>query len=267
MRSLAGWKILLVSLSLLMLATFARAFDLPQMPNMVGVGVGITTQCSGCKDTMVGAVPGVEYHGNGWLLEWYGPYAQIDFGEPGSHFRWGPALSVKLGRSDLDDPVLKRLPEINTTLEGGAFVGYELYQSGDIPYRVRLYANVLTNAGQVYDGVRGAFFSSVWVPASQRLLLGGGAGYAWASQSFMNTYYGIDEAASQASGLPMFTAHRGNQQVYGWLGGIYKIDNHWAVGAAVIDQYLIGSAGNSPIVTERGTASQLTYGVGVGYMW
>lgn len=253
--------------ALLLLAARASAFDLPQMPNMIGVGVGSTTQCSGCSDTMIGAVPGVEYHGQGWLLEWYGPYAQIDLGEPGSHFRWGPALSVKLGRSDLDDPVLKRLPEISTTLEGGAFVGYEYYHSGDIPYRMRLYANVLTNAGSVYDGVRGGLFASVWLPTSERLLLGGGAGYAWASQSFMNTYYGVDAGGAQASGLPMFTAHGGNQQVYGWLGGIYKLDQHWAVGAAVIDQYLIGSAGDSPIITERGKASQLTWGFGVGYMW
>ncbi|MDR3428944.1 MULTISPECIES: MipA/OmpV family protein [Silvimonas] len=250
-----------------LLAPVANAIDLPPAPNLFGIGVGVTTQCSGCKDTYVGAVPGLNYRGDGWLVEWYGPYAQFDLGKTGSGFRWGPALNVKLGRSDLDDPVLRRLPDIDTTLEVGGFVGYQYLSGGDIPYRFRLYANILTNGGQVYDGVRGAVQASIWAPASPQWLFGLGLGYGWASKSFMNTYYGVDEAASQASGLPVFSANSGNQQVYGWLGAIYFINKHWAVGTAVIDQRLIGSAADTPIVTQRGTANQLTYGVGLGYLW
>ncbi|KPC55251.1 MipA/OmpV family protein [Amantichitinum ursilacus] len=241
------------------------AIDLPDLPNLAGVGVGVTTQCTGCKDTLVGVMPALEYHSEHYTLEWYGPVAQLDLGAPGSSFRWGPVLGIRLGRSDLDDPVLDALPGIHNTMEGGAFVGYEYLHAGGVPYRVRLYTYVMTNAGQEYTGARGSVYGSVWLPASPRILLGAGLGYGWGSHSFMNTYYGVSSAGAAASGLPAFDAHGGSQQVYGWLGAVVRVAPKWFVGVGVIEQRLIAAAADTPIVTQRGTPNQLTYGAGVGY--
>ncbi len=140
------------------------AIDLPALPNLVGVGVGVTTQCTGCKDTLIGVMPALEYHSSNYTLEWYGPLAQLDLGQAGSSFRWGPVVGLRLGRSNLDDPVLDALPGIHNTMEVGGFVGYEYLHVGGVPYRVRLYTYVMTNAGQEYTGARGSIYGSVWVP-------------------------------------------------------------------------------------------------------
>ena len=244
-----------------------QAFDLPQMPNMVGVGVGVTTQCTGCKDTIVGVVPAVEYQSEYGQLEWYGPAAQFDMAASDSSFRWGPVIGIRLGRNHLDDPVLDALPSIKTTMEAGGFIGYQYSHPGSVPYRLRLYSYVMTNAGQVYGGTRGSVFGSAWVPVSERSLLGAGGGYSWASKSFMNTYYGVTDAGSAASGLPAFTAHGGSQQVYTWVAAVMRFSPQWFGGVGVINQHLIGSAADTPIVTQRGQQNQVTYGAGLGYAW
>ncbi|KAF0815276.1 hypothetical protein IGB42_00357 [Andreprevotia sp. IGB-42] len=247
-------------------AAFSQV-DLPQLPNLVGAAVGVTTECSGCKDTMVGVVPGVRYvTESGRLIEWYGPYAQYNFGGL-QGLQWGPAVNLKLGRSDLSDSVLNALPEIDTTIEFGGYVGYQYINAGEVPYTWRVGANVLTNAGSVYDGARLNVSTTGWLPLSRRFLIGAGTGFSWASRDFMNTYYGIDAAGAKASGLPGFAASGGAHQVIGWLGAIYQLHPNWYAGAGVFDQYLMGSAANTPIVTQRGTRNQLTYGVGLGYVW
>ncbi|WP_258874570.1 hypothetical protein [Cupriavidus taiwanensis] len=95
-------------------AASATPLDLPgSLPNMAGVGIGSTTEFAGGKDRTVGVVPGLRYvTPGGRLLEWYGPYAQFNFGGL-TGFQWGPAASLRLGRNNVDDPVVSRLHEIN----------------------------------------------------------------------------------------------------------------------------------------------------------
>ncbi|WP_432719355.1 MipA/OmpV family protein [Jeongeupia wiesaeckerbachi] len=260
----------LAGLALLLASTGAQALDLPAMrlPNLAGLGVGVTTECSGCKDTMVGVVPGVRYvTESGRLFEWYGPYAQYNFGGL-TGFQWGPAVNLKLGRSDVSDDVINKLHDIDTTLEFGGFVGYE-YDSveGAIPYRFRVNANMMTNAGQVYDGARFNLGATLWIPMSERFFIGSGIGATWASQSYVNTYYGVTDADAAASGLAPFHADGGNQQILGWIGAVGQISGHWWGGAGVFMQRLMGDAAESPFVQERGDRNQLTYGAGLGYVW
>lgn len=68
----------------------AAPVDLPNsLPNMVGGGIGSTTQYAGGKDRMIGVVPGLRYvTQGGHLFEWYGPYAQYNFGGV-TGFQWG----------------------------------------------------------------------------------------------------------------------------------------------------------------------------------
>ncbi len=247
----------------------ATPVDLPPgaLPNMVGLGIGSTTQFAGGKDRMIGVVPGVRYTtDSGRLFEWYGPYAQFNFGGL-TGFQWGPAVGLRLGRKNVDDAVVSRIHEVDTTVEAGGFIGYQYVNEGRVPYRLRAGVNVMTNAGIVYGGARVTASGTAWVPLSPRLYAGAGLGATWVSGSFNRTYFGVTPSDSAASGLPVYSPGGGLEQFTGWLGMIWQFDKHWYGGALVYLQCLTNDAADSPIVTQRGTRNQLTYGAGIGYAW
>ncbi|CAG2138909.1 hypothetical protein LMG26411_01641 [Cupriavidus numazuensis] len=249
-------------------SSVASPVDLPgELPNMAGLGIGTTTEYAGGKDRMVGVVPGLRYvTPGGRLIEWYGPYAQFNFGGL-TGFQWGPAASLRLGRSGVDDPVVSRIHDIDTTVEAGGWIGYEYLHEGSIPFRLRGGINVMTNAGIVYGGARVTANASAWVPVHRRVYAGLGLGATWVSDSFNRTYFGVTQADSAASGLPVYNPGGGLEQYTGWLALLYRIDKNWYAGAMVYAQRLAGDAADSPIVTQRGTRNQITYGIGLGYAW
>lgn len=251
-----------------MLATSARAgaLDLPgSLPSMVGGGLGSTTDYAGGKDRFIGAVPGVRYVTDGGrLFELYGPYAQFDLGGL-TGLQYGPAISLRLGRNNVDDDVVSKIHEIHTTVEAGGFIGYEYDNQGAFPYRLRGSVTLMTNAGIVYSGTRLSVNGSLWIPVHRRVFAGLGLGASWVGQSFNQVYYGVTEQDSAQSGLPAYNPSGGLEQITGWLAAIYQLDKHWFAGAMIYCQRISGAAANSPIVTERGTRNQITYGVGVAY--
>ncbi|EHP38070.1 MltA-interacting MipA [Cupriavidus basilensis OR16] len=246
----------------------AAPVDLPNsLPNMVGGGIGSTTQYAGGKDRMIGVVPGLRYvTPGGHLFEWYGPYAQYNLGGV-TGFQWGPSVALRLGRKDVDDPVVSQIHEIKTTVEAGGFMGYEYLNEGRVPYRLRVNVAVVTNAGVVYTGARASLNGTAWVPLHPRVYAGAGLGASWVSHGFNQTYYGVTPDDAARSGLPVYSPGGGLQQFTGWLGLIFQIDKSWYAGAMVYGQRLTGSAGDSPIVTQRGTRNQITYGAGLAYAW
>ncbi len=265
----ARWRVLAgIGLACAAGCASASPVDLPgTIPNMVGLGIGSTTQYAGANERIIGALPGLRYTTEGGkLLEWYGPYAQFNFGSL-TGFQYGPAASLRLGRKNVDDPVVARVHEIDTTAEAGGFVGYEYIHAGGIPYRLRGSINVMTNAGIVYGGPRVSMNGSFWMPVHPQVLVGVGLGLTWVSRSFNQTYFGVTPDDSVASGLPVYSPGGGLQQGTGWLAAIYQIDKHWFAGAMVYAQRITGSAADSPIVSQRGTRNQITYGAGLAYSW
>ncbi|WP_225936386.1 MipA/OmpV family protein [Caballeronia sp. NK8] len=235
------------------------------LPNFFGAGIGSTTEYAGGKDRIVGVLPGMRYvTSGGHLFEWYGTYTQYNFGSLAG-FQWGPALALRLGRRNVDDPVVSQVHDVSTTLEGGGYVGYEYSHVGDVPYRLRGEITVVTNAGSVYTGARTSVNTSAWFPLHSRVFIGGGLGATWVSGGFNETYYGVTSEDSQKSGLPVFNPGGGLNQITGWVAGIFQISPKWYAGAMVYYQRLMGDSAASPIVTQRGTRNQLTYGVGLAY--
>lgn len=253
-------------LTLVFDSAFASPIDISNaLPNFFGAGIGSTTEYAGGKDRIVGVLPGMRYvTGGGHLFEWYGTYAQYNFGGL-TGLQWGPALALRLGRRNVDDAVVSQVHDVSTTLEGGGFVGYEYSHIGDVPYRLRGEVTVVTNAGAVYTGARVSLNTSAWFPLHARVFIGAGAGATWVSGGFNETYYGVTPDDAQKSGLPAFNPGGGLNQLTGWVAGIYRLAPKWYVGAMIYYQRLMGDAAASPIVMQRGTRNQLTYGVGLAY--
>jgi outer membrane protein len=236
------------------------------IPNFVGVGVGSTSQYSGSTHSVIGVLPGARYkfEGSERFVEWYGPLADVNVLDS-REWQFGPALNLRFGRSNVDDPVVARLPEVDNTIEGGLALSYTYIQHGDIPWRLRVGGVALVDLRDTFHGFDDTVYASLWVPLSHTMILGVGTGASWGSASYQQAYYGVTEAGSQASGLPVYTPGGGMRQWYAWPALVVRVAPKWFVGAAAFYQRLTGDVAASPIVQQRGDPNQWTVGVGLGY--
>jgi outer membrane protein len=236
------------------------------VPNFFGVGVGSTSQFSGSSQRVIGVLPGARYKfaDSERFVEWYGPLADANVLDS-REWQFGPALNLRFGRSDVDDAVVSKLPDVGNTIEGGIALSYTYVVRGPIPFRLRVGGVALVDLGNTFHGFDDTAYASLWMPLSHTLLLGLGTGTSWASASYTQAYYGVTPAAAQASGLPAYVPGSGIRQWYAWPALVMQVNPSWFVGAAAFYQRLVGDAAASPIVQERGDRNQWTIGVGVGY--
>ena len=257
--ALAAWLVTVPPLA-------AQTIDIA--PNFVGLGVGVTPRYAGASEDVVGAMPGIRYQvpGSRKFFEWYGPLASFSLTES-ERWQFGPSLGFRFGRSEVEDAVVRLLPEVDTTIEGGAMLSWTYLNTAGIPWRVRVGGVALTDLGDTYNGLNSSFWSSLWLPLSPRVFIGLGGGFSWSSSSFNQAYFGVTPAGSAASGLPVYTPGSGVRQWYAWPALVVRLSDHWVGGVGVFYQRLAGPAADSPIVTQRGDRNQITAGVGIGYLW
>jgi outer membrane protein len=84
-------------------------------------------------------------------------------------------------------------------------------------------------------------------------------------------YFSITQAQSIGStvaGLPQLPVYNASGGVYSYGAGAlieYFIDAQWSVHALTEYERLTGSAADSPLVIQRGSPNQFTFGVGATY--
>ena len=94
-------------------------------------------------------------------------------------------------------------------------------------------------------------------------MIKGYAGATYASDDYMSEFFGVSAVQSANAGLPVFGADAGIKNVTLSLSSGFDIDESWVIGARIIYSRLVGDAADSPIVDQRGSANQITVGVGL----
>jgi outer membrane protein len=245
----------------------AAGIQVDVIPNFVGAGLGVTTEWLGAKDKVAGLVPGgrVALEKNRFI-EVYGPMADMNLVD---HPNWefGPFVSYRFGRSEVEDPVVNLLPPIEGGFEAGVFAGWHVVRTEGIPYRLRLGASLTTAVSGGAAGGHVTPYASLWLPLSRSVFLGFGGGLTWSSDSFMQQRFGVSAEASAASGLPQYSAGAGVRQYYLWPALLIKMSRQWYAGLGAFWQRITGDGADSPIITQRGERDQITAGIGLGYSW
>ena len=266
-RSKLGWTLALSLAVWLPIAgsAWASGLSVDIIPNFVGVGIGTTTQWMGSSDMVGGIVPGgrVQFSTHRFA-EMYGPMLDANVLDI-PNWEFGPMLTYRFGRKDVDDPVVNQLPPIGGGWEAGVIAGYHYINVKKIPWRVRVGVSLTTAISGDATGGHVTPYTSFWMPLSRTVFVGVGAGVSWSTDSFMAQRFGVTPADSAASGLPVYTAGSGMRQVYAWPAVIVRVSERWFLGTGAFYQRLTGDAADSPIVTERGSPNQWTAGFGVGY--
>ena len=204
-------------------------------------------------DTLFASIP----DGLGWNAvntgDWKaGPIAKLRFGrdEDGS----ASPFAVISGND-----ALVGLGDVGATAEVGGFV--ERVFGSRQQWRGRV--ETLRGFGG-HEGTVGNFSLSYRVRSGGRIF-NIGPRATLASSDFTRTYFGVDAGQSARSGLGVYKPS-GGLVSYGVGGSMVRpLDRQSAITAFSSLERLGGVAKNSPLVRERGSATQFTFGVGYGF--
>jgi MipA family protein len=228
----------------------------------VAIGAGVAPDFDGSRD--VRAIPfllgDVQYRGV--TFEFRGLRGRVDLASD-PRFAIGPVIGARLNRHDVEGPV-GLLPEIDTAVEAGGFVGYRFggdqYGQGSVLTELtvvhdvsRTYNGLVATGSASYTAVRTPdTFVSVDVQAS------------WANADYSRTYFGIAPADAVRSGLPEYRPGAGFRDVGAGLTAGHYFSRHLGLIGRLGTTYLVGDAADSPI-TDRGSRWQPLGGLTLSY--
>lgn len=181
----------------------------------------------------------------------------------GSDSRWaiGPVLSMRAARDDgIDDPVVRRLREVDGTVEAGIFVEYGF--SDTLTQGDRLSVGLEVKGGKGNQASWGASYQGAKTGAFQ---YGIDVRATYANDKYMDTYFSVDADNSVRSGLPTYVASAGLKSTSIGFTGTYDLSRQWALIGRFGVSRLAGDASDSPIVRLRGDTNSTSVGLAIGY--
>ena len=196
--------------------------------------------------------------------EYFGPrdgfgFTILDLGQ----IKIGPAVQIAWPRYESSDTALNGLGNVNFAVQAGAFAEYWPAQW------LRLRGETWQGFGGE-KGVTGDLFLDAIVPAGQ-FRFSAGPRVTAQSTAAVSPYFSITPTQSNDStvagllALPVYHAG-GGLYSYGAGGQAeYFFNPQWAAHGFVEYQRLTGSAADSPLVIQRGSPNQLTFGLGATY--
>jgi len=240
-----------------------------EVPQVLGVGVGILPDYEGSDDYTIGFAPVFRY-----TFQKQERYIQLVANELSANvlnhpnFRLGPVLTYHFGRDDdVDDRRVKRMKEIDDTLEGGIFADYVFRLSQNPRHRFIVGGQAQYDLGGESNGWKFSGSARYWHPIATPVDLFVATQLNFATKDYMNTYFSVDSTDSIRSGLPRYSSAGGAKDLALAGGLTWYLSRSWLTSAGVRYSRLFDHAADSPIVDQRGSENQFFTGVGVAYMW
>lgn len=173
-----------------------------------------------------------------------------------SGFEAGPLIGYWFDREESDAPILTGLGDIDGALVAGGFIKYDF---GGI------FADISLHYGINDDDPGYLIRTGIGAKSriSDRVTLKGRAGITFASDDYMDTYFGLTAAqAAAATGLLEFDPDDGIKDVHVSLSATIGITDRWYAVASGDYSRLVGDAEDSPIVESQ---DQFTGLIGLTY--
>jgi outer membrane protein len=244
--------------------------DFENTPNVIGIGVGMLPDYTGSDDYTMGVAPFFRYTFKGQER-----YVQLLANEltinvlDDEMFRFGPLLNYHFGRDDsVDDDQVKLMKEIKGTTELGAFADIVWANASEKRQRFILGTKLYKDVGGESDGFRATFSARYWQPVAKPVDLNISVGFSYQDDNYADTYFGVNPENRGTSALPNFTANGGVNEYFAVVGANVYLSKNWLMSLGVRGSVIAGDPGDSPIVDQRGSATQWIGGIGIGYiMW
>ena len=194
----------------------------------------------------------------------------IPRGDGALEFDLGPIAGVRLNRTGkIKDDFVDLLPERKTAFEIGGFAGVT-YHGLTNPYDALSFRlDVVKDMGDAHESTIFTPTIDFGTPLSRRTYVGASLSAEWVGGGYADYYYSITPADALASGLAPYDADGGfkswrlgllvNQSITG------DLTNGLSVFGTGSYSRLSGDFKDSPIVDDRGSASQWLAAVGLAY--
>lgn len=239
------------------------------MPNIFGAGVALVPDYQGSDDSTVGAAPfgritfsGQERYIQLFVTELYANVIDHPF------LRFGPVVNYRFGRDDdVEDDVVKKMEEIDGTIEAGVFGGFTFIDGANPRKRFIVSVEYLQDIGGEHEGYTASVSARFWHPLSKAIDVSLGVGATYADEDYMETYFGVSPSDADRTALPVFEADGGIKDVRILPAVVVHLSEFWHVGVGARYQRLLGDAEDSPVVDDRGSADQFMAGLAVAYSW
>jgi outer membrane scaffolding protein for murein synthesis (MipA/OmpV family) len=228
----------------------------------VGLGTGFKPDYEGSDDYDVGVMPdlSVSYRDLVYFrrMELGANVLTVKGPGPGDKLQLGPLVRFRSGRDQDDNKALRGLGDVDYSIEAGAFLRY-----GAGPWSAGL-----TIAQDLADGHDGALaeasvgYGMAIAPGLKASLT---ASTTWASDDYMQSFFGISAAQAARSGRAAYEAGAGIKNVGLTLGLEYELMKDVGLGGRIGYSRLLGDAADSPLVETDGSADQFTAGVSLSY--
>lgn len=242
----------------------------------VAGGVGTVPDYVGSDDYRL--IPAAAIRGklSGYSFTTRSTYLYVDaiphHGANSVDFNFGPIAGLRLDRSSrVKDPVVKLLPRLNRAIEVGAFAGVSFHGLIDAYDTLGVRLDVLHDISNAHKSTTFSPNLEFSTPVSRTTYVSANVGAEFASNRFADYYFGITPADSLRSGLPVFNPGGGMKD---WKAGLLvnqSLTGDLLGGLSVFGtgQYsrLLGDFRRSPIVSQRGSASQWLGAIGLAYTW
>jgi len=246
-------------------------FDLENMDNAAGIGIGMMPDYQGSNDYMVGGAPFFKIT----LMPKTDYYVRLLATDLQANiinspvFRFGPAINYRFGRSDVEDDIVDKMKDVDGTVEAGAFVGIQLVDKDNPRNRFMSQIEFLGDVGGEYDGWNIGLTANYYFQVHKAVDLIVGAGIMYADDDYMKTYFGVDQEDSDRTDnvLPVYEPDSGFLMAKVNAGAVLHLSYQWHISAGVQYRPLLSDAADSPVVDDRGDSNQWVSGIGVAYTW
>jgi MipA family protein len=182
------------------------------------------------------------------------------------NFEFGPAVNINLGRADdIESLRVRRLGEIDTAFEVGAFGAYTIKGVLGDRDAIRLSAQITGDVSDVHEGLVGDLTASYNAQLSERLGITASTSVSFANDEFADTYFSITRAGAFASGLTETTVEAGVKDFGLSVLATYGLSERWSLFGIARYSRLLGDFADSPIVAVEGDDNQFSLGLGIGW--
>ena len=239
----------------------------------IGAGAAYIPDYEGSDDYRIIPAAAIRGRVSGISFFTRATYLYVDVVPRGSgnlEFDAGPIVGVRLNRTGkIKDDFVDDLPDRKKAIEVGGFAGVT-YHGLTNPYDALSFRlDVVKDVGNAHESTIFTPTIDFGTPLSRRTYVGASLSAEWAGGGYADYYYSITPADALASGLAPFDADGGFKN---WRLGLLvnqSITGDLTHGLSVFGtgsySHLSGDFKDSPIVDDRGSASQWLAAVGLAY--
>ncbi len=224
----------------------------------LGLGVGYAPDYEGSSDYE--AVPLLQARfnlTNDMYFSLLGNSARFNL-IPSKTWHFGPLVRYRAERKDVENEAVDEMEKVDAAVELGAFLSYNL------PSWI-FSISAAQDVSDAHDGFVIDLGAGYRHKMTDRTTLIFFAKTTYASDDYMETYFGVNAADSLSSGLPTFEAEAELKDVGAGLLVQHNFNPNWGLLGVVKYTKLLGDAKDSPIVDEEGDDNQGFVGVIANY--